>query len=96
MPSSIDPPPASNRLTRDWESQRFQRVGERFTMAGAVAIQPIEQAPESCAVRIGNYRHRSVRGFPYTLVFRTRSADPVVIADVGQGRRRPGYWRRRS
>jgi plasmid stabilization system protein ParE len=83
------------RLARDWYATRSQLVGRRFSEACAAAVERIEQMPDSCATLIGEYRYASIRGFPYALVFRRRTAGVVVIVAVAHGRRRPGYWRRR-
>ncbi len=83
------------RLARDWYATRSQLVGRRFLEACAAAVERIEQMPDSCATLIGEYRYASIRGFPYALVFRRRTAGVVVIVAVAHGRRRPGYWRRR-
>ena len=47
--------------------------------------------PDSCATLIGEYRYASIRGFPYALVFRRRTAGVVVIVadsadEIGKAR----------
>lgn len=84
------------RSARDWYADRSPYVADRFTAAVAATVERIEKRPESCATLVGEYRFLSVRGFPYALVFRSRSAGVVVIVAVAHGRRRPEYWRRRE
>jgi hypothetical protein len=61
-----------------------------------VAVERIEQMPDSCAALMGNYRYANICGFPYFLVCRRRTVGVVVIVAVAHGRRRPGYRRRRG
>lgn len=67
---------------------------ELFEWAAFRAVNLLAQLP-----RLGTPAYRGVRtwplkGFPYTLVYRSESEGITVIAVAHQSRA-PGYWRRR-
>ena len=79
-----------------WYGERSSRATQNFEIAVDEAVARIANSSESLPKISGNYRWASVRHYPYTLVFRHRRPDHVVIVAVSHTSRRPGYWRRRT
>ncbi len=69
-------------------------LGRRFLQAVRATTDVIRRHPEIGSPRTPITRHLQVRGFPFTVVYRT-SQDAITIVAVAHQRRRPGYWRGR-
>lgn len=75
-----------------WYEQRRPGWGARLLDAAAQAFESIERQPEIGSLRKSRpaVRQLVVRGFPYSIVYRTTGETIYVIA-VAHTRRRPGY-----
>lgn len=89
--------PASLELAEAvrWYEERRPGWGARLFDAVSQALDLIEQFPESGSLQRPAVRRLSVRGFPFSVVYRVRPDDVSVIA-VAHAKRRPGYWKNRD
>ena len=90
--------PASLELAEAvrWHEDRRPGWGGRLFDAVSSALALIESYPEIGSPRRGRFpsRQLKVRGFPYVVTYRVRTADVYVVA-VAHTSRRPGYWKHR-
>jgi toxin ParE1/3/4 len=77
-----------------WYDRRLPGLGERFLAAVEATERFVQRNPELGAPHRYNTRMRVVEGFPFLLIYR-EFADHIRVYAVADGRRRPGYWRRR-
>jgi len=89
---------ASQEYLRAWRAyaRLRSRTALRFQDAVSAAVRRIAGAPQSWPIYSGPYRWARVRRFPYVLYYRILSSTDVLVVAVAHGRRRPGYWLRRS
>jgi plasmid stabilization system protein ParE len=66
-------------------------LGGRFLAATRSAVEYIRAFPEAAPQVRGTLRRRSVKGFPYNLIYAVE-ADIIVIYAVQHHRKRPEYW----
>ncbi|PKM01885.1 MAG: type II toxin-antitoxin system RelE/ParE family toxin [Gammaproteobacteria bacterium HGW-Gammaproteobacteria-7] len=67
-------------------------LGARYLEAVTSALTNILDAPHRCPVaRAPEIRRHRVKGFPFTLYFRS-TPDSLLVIAVAPNRRRPGYW----
>jgi plasmid stabilization system protein ParE len=79
-----------------WYARRSPAVAARFRDAVDRVVQQIAAGPQQGALFQGRYRWFRTRRFPYVLYYDILSPVRVMILAVAHGRRRPGYWRRRT
>ena len=70
-------------------------LGVRFEEAVSVAVRDAVAHPAHGAPRSRNTRRRLVKGFPFSVIYRTNETEVVVVA-VAHQRRRPEYWAQRG
>lgn len=58
------------------------------------AVQRIVELPEAWRPLGDGFRRHSIRGFPYTIIYR-HGKDEIVIVAYAHHRRRPRFWRGR-
>ena len=83
------------REARKWYAERNADVAERFLRELDRAVAQMTAAPERWTPHLFGTRQFVFRGFPYSLVYRTRVGGVQVIA-VAHAKREPGYWRQRT
>jgi ParE-like toxin of type II ParDE toxin-antitoxin system len=74
----------------------FSSFGLSFHDAVEHTVDEIAADPHRWPVFHRNYRWVKTKKFPYVLYFRIVDPYHVVIVALAHGRRRPGYWLRRS
>ncbi|MGD9387539.1 MAG: type II toxin-antitoxin system RelE/ParE family toxin [Gammaproteobacteria bacterium] len=79
---------------RDWYEMQVPGLGRRFAQALDAAIESIFRNPGAYRKLDGDCRRILLRRFPYSVIFRVRHDELLVIA-VFHHSRRPGAWRRR-
>jgi plasmid stabilization system protein ParE len=72
------------------------KAARRFQDAVEHAIDEIAADPYRWPIFHQNYRWVKTKRFPYVLYFRILDPYHVLIVAVAHGKRRPGYWLRRS
>jgi toxin ParE1/3/4 len=76
--------------------QRRSGLGHALLHAVERAVSLIQEFPRIGApYKRTDYRHYGLGRFPYIL-FYLEMPEAIWIAAVAHGRRRPGYWRRRT
>lgn len=78
-----------------WYQRRSARAAERFRLALEAAVEQISVTPERWPKYLHGTRYRLLRRFPFIVVYRIRAQHLQIVA-VAHGRRKPGYWRRRT
>jgi plasmid stabilization system protein ParE len=82
-----------------WYEERSEGLGARFLSEledalTAIALRPT-QPPVSIDRGVRDTRRRTLKHFPYSVVYEVRDDECVIIA-VAHLARRPGYWRSRG
>ena len=86
------------RAAARWYEAEREGLGEEFLSAVG---QLIERAAlgSSPGLKAAEFRKNTqklfLKRFPYTIYFETRAASLIIWA-VAHGKRKPGYWRKRS
>ena len=76
--------------------ERADGLGVRFLESVQTVVRHISNFPQSARVVRGRSIRASVaRTFPYSVIYRERG-DEIVILAVAHHRRRPGYWKTRA
>ena len=80
-----------------WYERREEGLGAAFLDAIKSTLQRVQESPLTHPEwRAGSlYRRIVVRKFPY-LLFYVVDEEEISIVAVAHGRRRPGYWTRRT
>lgn len=81
-----------------WYEARQTGLGERLLAEAVVAFEDIARHPERYArVKFRtrrDLRRRTLRHFPYSIIYELRSSECLVVA-VAHASRRQAYWRNR-
>ena len=83
------------KAAHDWYAKRNPSAAAAFMAALDDAIGVIRKSPARWPQHSHDTRKYLLRRFPYAVIYRVTDATIEVVA-VAHGRRRPGYWRRRS
>jgi plasmid stabilization system protein ParE len=83
-------------LAYKWYIARSVRAAASFERAVDQAVQGIADAPDRWASYGEHYHWVRLRRFPYVLYYRILDSTRVLIVAVAHGRRRLGYWSRRT
>ena len=86
---------AEARQARRWYEQQIPGLGVEFARAVDAAVAAIQQRPQAFPQVYGEFRQCVMRRFPYTIYFRLRP-DQVVIVAVHHQRRDPRTWQTRT
>ncbi len=78
-----------------WYSERSRDAALDFEAQFQQAISAIEEAPDRWPLHLSHYRRYILRQFPFSIVYRVRETDVLVLA-VAHAHQRPGYWRKRA
>jgi toxin ParE1/3/4 len=76
-----------------WYEEKRPGLGTRFALEVRRAMEVVASAPARWPLRSGTRRY-VLRGFPYTIAYRMRGAQVVVVA-VAHHRLDPGSWDKR-
>jgi len=76
-----------------WYEEKRSGLGVEFVAVVEKALQSVLENPEACPVWRPDrpYRKRSLKRFPYVVLFRV-DASTVEIVAVAHAKRRPGHW----
>jgi toxin ParE2 len=77
-----------------WYAERSLAAALDFECEFQRALSAIEEAPERWPTYISRCRRYVLHQFPFSVVYRVREKDVLILA-VAHGHRRPGYWRNR-
>ena len=77
-----------------YDGQNFG-LGEEFIIEIEQAVANAAAAPQRYPVIFGDIRRAVTRRFPFSVYFRVRPNELVVLA-VFHGRRNPAIWQRRA
>jgi plasmid stabilization system protein ParE len=66
-------------------------LGEAFLSAIDKGIEQILAYPEAAPILYGKVRRKTIRRFPYNLLYSLRERDVRILAVMNQ-KRRPFYW----
>ena len=79
-----------------WYDERCPGLGSDLLAEVEAATNKLRLAPEHCPhYKRTDFRKQFVERFPYLLFFLEMPAH-IWIAAIADGRRRPGYWKRRK
>jgi plasmid stabilization system protein ParE len=78
-----------------WYEDRRPGLGEELLAEVDEAIERAGNHPERHANVVRDVRRTVLRRFPYTIYFRRRQDDLVILA-IFHGRRNPLVWKRRT
>lgn len=79
-----------------WYRARNPDAAARFRLMVERTANRIASAPDTYPFLRGQYRQLRVTGFPYSLIYRVRTDQSVMVVAVAHASRRPGYWQRRK
>ena len=79
----------------DWYERQRPGLGVEFVERVQDAFDRISRAPELHAIVHRDIRRALVRKFPYSVFYRIRDGQIVVLA-VFHGKRNPNVWKRRD
>ena len=77
-----------------WYDEKRSGLGEEFIVEIEQAVANAAAAPQRYPIVFGDIRRTVARRFPFSVYFRVRANELVVLA-VFHGRRNPTIWRRR-
>jgi len=86
---------AEAKAAHGWYAKRNPSAATAFMAALDAAVSAIRNSPGRWPQHSHGTRKYLLRRFPYAVIYRITDATIQVVA-VAHGRRRPGYWRRRS
>ncbi|MBK6726061.1 MAG: type II toxin-antitoxin system RelE/ParE family toxin [Xanthomonadales bacterium] len=78
-----------------WYEARVPGLGMEFARALEVAVHSANRSPEAFSVIKDDCRRVLMRRFPYSVIYRSRQGELLVVA-VFHHRREPDSWRGRS
>jgi plasmid stabilization system protein ParE len=78
-----------------WYEAQHAGLGEEFCVEIERAIENAAAAPQRYPVVFGDIRRTVARRFPYSIFFRVRK-DQLIVLAVFHGRRNPAVWTRRA
>jgi plasmid stabilization system protein ParE len=71
--------------------ERNPEAAASFIREIEAALTTISENPLMCPSYIGGTRRCVLRRFPFSIIYRVKESNIVIVA-VAHGRRRPGYW----
>ena len=74
---------------------RAEALGRRYHEAFLEAMRRICEAPDRFRIVQAPLRRVSLRGFPFSVIFR-ETRDGVRVLAVAPQRKQPGYWGNRA
>jgi plasmid stabilization system protein ParE len=78
----------------DWYFERNPDAAASFIREIEVALATISDTPFIWPSHIEGTRRCMLRRFPFSIVYRVKESNILIVA-FAHGRRRPGYWRNR-
>lgn len=74
--------------------EKVRGLGGRFLERVTQALEHIQSFPDSCPILLGRARRKTLRQFPYNIVY---SMDPsgIFVLAIAHQKRRSGYWKDR-
>lgn len=80
---------------RDYYDERRENYGRLFVDAIEAEFERLVEFPRMGKPLVLGTRRRTVRGWPYSIVYQPILGGIYVIA-IAHHRRKPGYWRKRT
>lgn len=77
---------------QSWYEERSPGLGFEFARAVDAAITRVLRNPLGFAQVEAEFRHATLRKFPYSIIYHP-SATEIVVLSCFHHRRRPGSWR---
>jgi plasmid stabilization system protein ParE len=84
------------RAAERWYVHRSARAGQRFQDEVEKAVERIAASPDRWSTFGLHHRWVRVARFPYVIYYQILDPSEVLIVAVAHGRRRLGYWSRRT
>jgi plasmid stabilization system protein ParE len=81
--------------TATWYDNQRPGLGSAFVMAVDDAISAASETPQRFPTILRDIRRARVRRFPYSVFFRVK-ADQLIVIAIFHARRDPTIWRRRT
>jgi plasmid stabilization system protein ParE len=82
------------REARDYYLSKSAAAEEAFRKELEHAVSMIREHPETWPVYVHGTRRFVLHRFPFSVVYRTVDASPLIVA-IAHAKRKPGYWRSR-
>jgi plasmid stabilization system protein ParE len=79
----------------DWYAARSDWAAERFATQLDETIARLVAAPKQLPATGHHARRALLSDLPYAVIFR-ETPDKIQILAIAHGKRRPGYWRKRT
>jgi len=96
LPIEIHPAAAREAAAaRRWYAERNEAVADAFVSAMEHAVDRIQDSPTRYAEYLHGTRRFILERFPFLMIYRILP-NRIQIVAVAHGRRRPGYWVKRS
>jgi plasmid stabilization system protein ParE len=86
---------AELRAARNWYHERSPLSAFAFAQTVNNAISRIREAPNSFPLADHGTRKFILQRFPFSVFYRIRDTEIVIVA-VAHQKRRPGYWSNRA
>ena len=78
-----------------WYADRNPNAAVQFSLELNEAVERIIENPHRFAPLEGNIRRALLQNYPYAVVYR-ETGNEIQILAIAHGKRRPGYWRKRT
>lgn len=78
----------------DWYEDRVEGLGGQFLERVVDALDHISTFPESCPVLLGRVRRKTLRQFPYSVIYSLPPNEIFVLA-IAHQKRKIDYWKDR-
>ena len=98
MPKEVELHPRAleeSQAAYRWDKERSESAAAAFLAEIDQAIACISEAPVRWPPYLFGARKYLLRRFPFFLVYR-ETADKIQVVAIAHGRRRPGYWKKRT
>jgi plasmid stabilization system protein ParE len=83
---------AEAEAAQQWYVERSLPTGQAFLEELTHAVERVSESPEQWPRYIEGTRRYVFHRFPFSLVYREKGNDVVIVA-VAHGKRKPGYWK---
>jgi plasmid stabilization system protein ParE len=78
-----------------WYADRDPEAAVQFSIELDEAVERIVENPQLFTRLEDNIRRALLRNYPYAVVYRETREETLILA-IAHGKRRPGYWRKRT
>jgi plasmid stabilization system protein ParE len=78
-----------------WYRDRSLIAATNLENAVSKALETIAKAPQRWPKYFEKFRKYSLHRFPFGIIYQESASETIILA-IAHGRRRPGYWRKRT